>query len=46
MNKDTTIKEEIELVDNYIYIMSIRLFKEINFQKILMKNYYQSQYQV
>ena len=33
MNKDTTIKEEIELVDNYIYIMSIRLFKNINFKK-------------
>lgn len=33
MNKNATIKEEVELVDNYIYIMSIRLFKDINFFK-------------
>lgn len=33
MDKNTTIKEEVELVDNYIYIMSIRLFKNINFIK-------------
>ncbi len=33
MNVDASLKEEIDLVDNYIYIMSIRLFEKINFIK-------------
>ncbi len=33
INEDATLEEEIKLVDNYIYIMSIRLFQEINFTK-------------
>ncbi len=33
INEDSTLEEEIKLVDNYIYIMGIRLFQDINFIK-------------
>ncbi|NLJ91225.1 MAG: histidine kinase [Clostridiales bacterium] len=33
INEDSTLEDEINLVDNYIYIMSIRLFQDINFIK-------------
>lgn len=33
LNVDATLEEEIGLVDNYIYIMSIRLFDEISYKK-------------
>ena len=33
MNQDTTIGEEIQLVDNYIYILNVRFTGEIHFEK-------------
>ena len=33
MNQDATILEEIQLVDNYIYIMNVRFTGEIHFEK-------------
>lgn len=33
INQDATIKEEIKLVDSYIYIMNVRFSGEINYQK-------------
>lgn len=33
LHQDAYLKEEVELVDNYIHIMSIRFFKDINFVK-------------
>ncbi len=33
MNQDTTIEEEIRLVDNYIYILNVRFTGEIHFEK-------------
>ncbi len=33
MNQDTTIGEEIHLVDNYIYILNVRFTGEIHFEK-------------
>lgn len=33
MEKDTTLKEELELVDNYIYILNVRFAGEIHYTK-------------
>ena len=33
MGKDTTIRNEIQLVDNYIYILNVRFSGEIHYQK-------------
>ena len=33
MNQDTTIGEEVRLVDNYIYILNVRFTGEIHFEK-------------
>ncbi len=33
INQDTTIKEEIKLVDSYIYILNVRFSGEINYSK-------------
>lgn len=33
MEKDTTLKEELELVDNYIYILNVRFSGEIHYTK-------------
>lgn len=33
MNQDTTIEEEVHLVDNYIYILNVRFTGEIHFEK-------------
>lgn len=33
MNQDTTVGEEIRLVDNYIYILNVRFTGEIHFEK-------------
>lgn len=33
MNQDTTIREEVRLVDNYIYILNVRFTGEIHFEK-------------
>lgn len=33
MNQDTTVGEEVRLVDNYIYILNVRFTGEIHFEK-------------
>ena len=33
MNQDTTVGEEVQLVDNYIYILNVRFTGEIHFEK-------------
>lgn len=33
INQDTTIEEELKLVDNYIYILNVRFSGEIHYQK-------------
>lgn len=33
MEQDTTLKEEIEIVDNYIYIINVRMTGDIHFRK-------------
>ena len=33
-DKDTTLEEEIRLVDNYIYILNVRFSGEIHFEKV------------
>ena len=33
LNKDVCLEEEIELVENYLYIMNVRFAGEINFEK-------------
>ena len=35
INEDSTLEEEIKLVDNYIYILNVRFVGEINFQKYI-----------
>lgn len=37
MNQDTTVGEEVRLVDNYIYILNVRFTGEIHFEKEIDK---------
>ena len=43
MNNSTTINEEIQLVDNYIYILNVRFSGEIHFQKQIDQRYLQTE---
>lgn len=37
INEDSTLEEEIKLVDNYIYILNVRFVGEIKFQKTIQE---------